>query len=102
MNRGGDRLVEVLERLAVRPMPQSHVPQFKASQNNGQKDIEYFINYLEEITKPNKWRHPAALLHFGNHLKKVLKVVGEQKIYQQSILLLELDLEFHYRKPDPG
>ena len=70
MDRGGDRLVEVLERLAVRPIPPAHVPQFKAPQYNGQGDIEYFINRFEEITEANDWGHAAALLHLRESLKE--------------------------------
>ena len=43
MDRGGDRLAEVLERLASRPMLPVLIQQFRAPQYNGQEDIEYFI-----------------------------------------------------------
>ena len=70
MDWGGDRLEEVLKRLAIRPIPPAHVLQFKTSQNNGQADNEYFINRFEEIMEANKWRHAVALLHLWESLKE--------------------------------
>ena len=60
MNRGGDQLLEVLERLAVKPMPPAHIPHFKAPYSNGQGDIEYFISRFEEITEANVWGRTAT------------------------------------------
>ena len=62
MNRGGDQLLKVLGRLAVKPMPPAHIPQFKAPYCNGQGDFEYFINRFEEITEANVWGRTAT--HF--------------------------------------
>ena len=60
----GDRLAKFLKRLTTRLMLPAHVSQFKAFQYNGQRNIEYFITYFEEITEANEWGHEATLLHF--------------------------------------
>ena len=68
MDREGDRLAEVLERLANRPMMQAP-PQFKVPQYTGQGDIEYFISRFKEIAEANGWRPVATLLHLGDSLR---------------------------------
>ena len=70
MDREGDRLTEVLERLAGRPMLPPPVQQFRAPQYSGQGDIEYFISHFKEITDANEWRPGAALLHLTDSLKE--------------------------------
>lgn len=70
VDRGGDRLTEVLERLAARPMLPTPAPQFKAPQYNGQGDVEYFISRFEEISDANGWGDAAALLHLREALKE--------------------------------
>ena len=63
MDREGDQLTEVLERLAGRPMLPPPVQQFRAPQYSGQGDIEYFTSRFKEITDANEWGPGAALLH---------------------------------------
>ena len=75
MDREGDRLKEVLERLAGRPMLPPPVQQFRALQYSGQGDIEYFISRFEEITGADEWG-PAALLHLRDSLKESAKDCG--------------------------
>ena len=70
MDREGDRLREVLERLAARPVLPAPAPQFKAPQYNGQSDVEYFISRFEDISDANGWRDSTALLHFREALKE--------------------------------
>ena len=70
MDREGDRLTEVLERLAGRPMLPPPVQQLRAPQYNGQGEVEYFISRFEEITEVNEWRQGATLLHLRNSLKE--------------------------------
>ena len=73
MNRRGARLLEVLERLAIRPMPPAHIPQFKAPQYNGQGDIENFINRFEEITDGEV---QPPILHLRESLKESAEDCG--------------------------
>ena len=74
MNREEDRLAEVLDRLANRPMMQA--PQFKAPQYTGQEDIEYFISRFEEIAEANEWRPAATLLHLRDSLRDSAEECG--------------------------
>ena len=78
MDREGDRdrLTEVLERLAGRPMVPPPVQQFRAPQYSGQGDIEYFISRFEEITDANEWGPGAALLHLRDSLKESAEDCG--------------------------
>ena len=76
MNWEGDRLVKVLERLAVKPMPPAHIPKFKDPLYNGQGDIKYFINRFEEITEANKWGRAATLLHLWESFKESAEDCG--------------------------
>ena len=73
MDREGDRLTEVLERLAGRPVLPPPVQQFRAPQYNGQGDVEYFISRFEEVTEANEWRQGAALLHLRDSLQLTIK-----------------------------
>lgn len=66
-DRGGDRLADVLERLAGANRPAG--PAFKAPQFEGKGDIEYFIRRFEEVANANDWRPGAALLHLREALK---------------------------------
>ena len=70
VDREGDRLTEILERLAVRPQLPALAPQFKAPQYNGQGDIEYFISRFEDVSDANGWGDAAALLHLREALKE--------------------------------
>ena len=92
MNREEDRLAEVLDRLANRPMMQA--PQFKAPQYTGQEDIEYFISGFEEIAEANEWRPAATLLHLSDSLKNV----AVQPPYKQCTQLSEPGLGYHIEK----
>ena len=76
MDREGDRLTEVLERLAGRPMLPQPVQRFRAPQYNRQRDLEYFISRFEKITEANEWRQGAALLHLWDSLKESAEDCG--------------------------
>ena len=75
-DREGDRLSEVLERLAGRPVMQPPVQQFRAPQYSGQGDVEYFITRFEEVAEANEWRHGAALLHLRDALRETAEDCG--------------------------
>ena len=81
MDREGDRLAEVLERLANRPMMQAP-PQFKVPQYTGQGDIEYFISRFKEIAEANGWRPVATLLHLGDSLRDSAEDCGSAATVQ--------------------
>ena len=76
MDREGDRLAEVLERLANRPMMQAP-PQFKAPQH-----IEYFISRFEEVAETNGWRPTATLLHLRDSLRDSAEDCGRAATVQ--------------------
>ena len=76
MDREGDRLTEVLERLAGRPVLPPPVQQFRAPQYNGRGDVEYFITRFEEVTEANEWRQGAALLHLRDSLRESAEDCG--------------------------
>ena len=82
MDREGDRLAEVLEILAGRPMLPVPGPQFRAPQYNGQGDIEYFISRFEEVTEANEWRPVAALLHLRDSLRESAEDCGREATVQ--------------------
>ena len=77
MDREGDRLTEVLERLAGRPVVPAPAPQFRAPQYNGQGDVEYFVSRFEAVSDANDWGHAAALLHLREALKEDAEGCGK-------------------------
>ena len=68
--RGGDRLVDALERLAAGPRQVALAQPFKAPQFEGKGDVEYFITRFEEVSVTNGWEPAAALLHIREALKE--------------------------------
>ena len=98
VDREGDRLSEVLERLAGRPMLQPPVQQFRAPQYSGQRDVEYFITRFEEVTEANEWGPGAALLHLRGALKKTAEDCGRAANVQAIYAALRARLGLSPRK----
>ena len=80
MDREGDRLTEVLERLAGRPVLPAPAPQFRAPQYNGQGDVEYFVSRFEAVSDANDWGHAATLLHLREALKEEAEEIGRAHV----------------------
>ena len=100
MERGGDRLTDVLERLANQPMLPVPAPQFSFLVKLTERQ-EYLISRFTEIAEANDWRPAAAMLYLIDSLKEIAENCGRVANVLAIYAASEPDLDSISERLDP-